>query len=50
MWLMKPQIHRNASYSWAAFGPLQIIWNRPDHGPLLWLTTDPPRLLSGRFW
>lgn len=48
MWFMKPQIHRNMTYSWAAVGPFSIIWKRPSGGPLVWLTCDPPKLLVGR--
>ena len=29
-------------------GPIQVIWNRPNGGPLVWLTTRTPKLLVGR--
>lgn len=48
MWMLKPQIHRNETYSWAALGPIQLIWKRPGQRPLLWLTTNQPRVLAGR--
>jgi hypothetical protein len=47
MWF-KLAFHRNATHSWAAIGPFQVIWNRPDARPLVWLTTNPPKLLFGR--
>jgi len=49
MW-MKFGFQRSVTYSWAAFGPVQVVWNRPDGGPLVWLTTRTPRLLFGRFF
>lgn len=50
MWFMRPQIHRAELYAWAAFGPIQVIWNRSHGGPLVWLTTNKPKLLFGDFW
>ena len=47
MWF-KLGFRRNVMYSWAALGPFQVIWNRPDGRPLLWLTTRTPKLLLGR--
>lgn len=47
MWF-KLGFHRNVTHSWAALGPFQVIWNRPEGGPLVWLTMKQPRLLLGR--
>lgn len=46
-WMMRPQIHRNNSYSWLAVGPLQIIWNVPDRRPIIhWTMPYKPFLLG----
>lgn len=50
MWFRLGLQAKADSYRWAAFGPLQVIWRRPKGGPLVWLTTESPRLLYGDFW
>lgn len=49
MWFRFALQRKAQTHRWAAFGPLQVIWRRPDAGPVVWLTTDKPRKLYGRF-
>lgn len=46
-YMMRPQIHRNDSYSWLAFGPLQVIWKVPDRRPIVHLTMPNKPFLFG---